>query len=347
MGCPSRRRPGRTCVDGTANEAQAPISLQHLRKVYPDQTVAVDDLSLDIGAGEVVVLIGPSGCGKSTVLRMVNRLIEPTSGRVVLDGDDVTTVDPTLLRRKIGYVIQNVGLFPHQDVRTNVGTVPRLLGWDKARITRRTDELLEQVGLDPARYGKRYPHELSGGQRQRVGVARALAADPLVLLMDEPFSAVDPIVRGRLQEEFLRLRSTVRKTTIVVTHDLQEAIRLGDRIAVLSDHAHLEQYATPAELLAAPANDFVEQFIGEDRGIMRLSVTPVPRDRLRPVDGLTVDRAPSVPVESTLREALAEMLAEEAELVLVKDGETTLGALTAEDVRVALAAADTQAQLRQ
>jgi len=327
-------------VDGTANGAQAPISLQHLRKVYPDQTVAVDDLSLDIGAGEVVVLIGPSGCGKSTVLRMVNRLIEPTSGRVFLDGDDVTTVDSTQLRRKIGYVIQNVGLFPHQNVRTNVGTVPRLLGWDKERVARRTDELLEQVGLDPGRYGKRYPHELSGGQRQRVGVARALAADPVVLLMDEPFSAVDPIVRGRLQEEFLRLRSTVRKTTIVVTHDLQEAIRLGDRIAVLSDHAHLEQYATPAELLAAPANEFVEQFIGEDRGIMRLSVTPVPRDRLRQVDSLEADGAPSVPIGSTLREALAEMLAAESQLVLVRDGDKTLGALTAEDVRMALAAAD-------
>jgi osmoprotectant transport system ATP-binding protein len=333
-------------VDATANDAEAPISLEHLRKVYPDQTVAVDDLSLDIGAGEVVVLIGPSGCGKSTVLRMVNRLIEPTSGRVVLDGDDVTKVDPTQLRRKIGYVIQNVGLFPHQNVRTNVGTVPRLLGWEKDRVAKRTDELLDQVGLDPARYGKRYPHELSGGQRQRVGVARALAADPVVLLMDEPFSAVDPIVRGRLQEEFLRLRSTVRKTTIVVTHDLQEAIRLGDRIAVLSDHAHLEQYATPAELLAAPANEFVEQFIGEDRGIMRLSVTPIDRDRLRPLDGLPIDGAPTVPVESTLREALAEMLAEEAELVLVKDGATILGALTAEDVRVALASVNHSAGSR-
>jgi osmoprotectant transport system ATP-binding protein len=326
-------------VDRTANQDAAPITLERLRKVYPDQTVAVDELSLDIKAGEVVVLIGPSGCGKSTVLRMVNRLIEPTSGRVLLGGEDVTAVDPVRLRRTIGYVIQNVGLFPHQNVRTNVGTVPRLLGWDKARVAKRSDELLEQVGLDPARYGKRYPHELSGGQRQRVGVARALAADPLVLLMDEPFSAVDPIVRGRLQEEFLRLRSTVRKTTIVVTHDLQEAIRLGDRIAVLSDHAHLEQYATPAELLAAPANEFVERFIGDDRGIMRLSVTPVPRTGLRPlsaVDG--ADSAPSVSADATLREALGEMLATGHGLVVVRDGETALGALTAEDVRAALPA---------
>jgi osmoprotectant transport system ATP-binding protein len=314
-----------------------PITLDRLRKVYPDQTVAVDELSLDIKAGEVVVLIGPSGCGKSTVLRMVNRLIEPTAGRVLLGGEDVTTVDPVRLRRTIGYVIQNVGLFPHQTVRTNVGTVPRLLGWDKARVAKRSEELLEQVGLDPGRFGGRYPHELSGGQRQRVGVARALAADPLVLLMDEPFSAVDPIVRGRLQEEFLRLRSTVRKTTIVVTHDLQEAIRLGDRIAVLSDHAHLEQYATPAELLAAPANAFVERFIGDDRGIMRLSVTPVPRTGLRPLS--TVDDMPSVAVTATLREALAEMLATGHEQVVVRDGETALGALTAEDVRAALAEA--------
>jgi osmoprotectant transport system ATP-binding protein len=329
-------------VDRTANGASAPISLEGLRKVYPDQTVAVDNLSLDIGAGEVVVLIGPSGCGKSTVLRMVNRLIEPTAGRVKVDGEDVTQVDPTQLRRKIGYVIQNVGLFPHQTVRTNVGTVPRLLGWDKARVAQRTDELLDQVGLDPARYGKRYPHELSGGQRQRVGVARALAADPLVLLMDEPFSAVDPIVRGRLQEEFLRLRSTVRKTTIVVTHDLQEAIRLGDRIAVLSEGAHLEQYATPAELLANPANDFVERFIGDDRGIMRLSVTPVPRDGLRDVSTLPAadaDGAPRVTASATLREALAEMLAAGSDAVLVTDGDGVIGALTAEDVRAALAAA--------
>jgi osmoprotectant transport system ATP-binding protein len=327
-------------VDRTAKDAAAPISLERLRKVYPDQTVAVEDLSLDIGAGEVVVLIGPSGCGKSTVLRMVNRLIEPTGGRVVLAGEDVLTTDPVQLRRKIGYVIQNVGLFPHQTVRANVGTVPKLLGWDKARIARRTDELLEQVGLEPTQYGKRYPHELSGGQRQRVGVARALAADPVVLLMDEPFSAVDPIVRGRLQEEFLRLRSTEKKTTIVVTHDLQEAIRLGDRIAVLSDHAHLEQFATPAELLAAPANDFVERFIGDDRGIMRLSVTPVPRTGLRPLSSVDADGAPRVAADATLREALAEMLAEGSQLVIVHDGGEALGALTADDVRAALAAVD-------
>jgi osmoprotectant transport system ATP-binding protein len=326
-------------VDRTAKNEAAPITLDRLRKVYADQTVAVDELTLDIGAGEVVVLIGPSGCGKSTVLRMVNRLIEPSAGRVLLDGEDITQVDPVRLRRTIGYVIQNVGLFPHQTVRTNVGTVPRLLGWDKARVATRTDELLDLVGLDPSRYGKRYPHELSGGQRQRVGVARALAADPVLLLMDEPFSAVDPIVRSRLQEEFIRLRSTVRKTTILVTHDLQEAIRLGDRIAVLSDHAHLEQYATPGELLAAPANAFVEQFIGEDRGIMRLSVTPVPRDKLGPPPTGEEDGRPNVPASATLREALAAMLAAGHDSVVVRDGETAVGTLTAEEIRAALAAA--------
>ncbi|WP_238015514.1 ABC transporter ATP-binding protein [Dactylosporangium sp. AC04546] len=326
-------------MDRTANPGAAPISLDRLRKVYPDGTVAVDELSLDVEGGEVTVLIGPSGCGKSTVLRMVNRLIEPSGGRVLVSGEDVTAADPVRLRRTIGYVIQNVGLFPHQTVRANVGTVPRMLGWDKARIAARTDELLELVGLEPGRYAKRYPHELSGGQRQRVGFARALAADPVVLLMDEPFSAVDPINRGRLQDEFRRLHQAVRKTTILVTHDLQEAVKLGDRIAVLSDHAHLEQYATPAELLAKPANEFVERFVGEDRGIMRLSVTPIPRDGLRPV-GEAGEGAPTVPVTATLREAFGAMLAEGHGAVVVVDGGSPLGALTAADVQVALAAVD-------
>ncbi len=223
----------------------ASITLDGIGKRYPDGTEAVRDLSLHVDAGELVVLIGPSGCGKSTVLRMVNRLIEPTGGRILLGDDDVTRVDPVRLRRQIGYVIQNVGLFPHQTVAANVATVPRLLGWSTERARHRVGELLELVGLDPAQFGRRYPHELSGGQRQRVGVARALAADPVVLLMDEPFSAVDPIVRTRLQEEFLRLQAEVRKTIVLVTHDLDEAVRLGDRIAVLSEGGRLEQYDTP------------------------------------------------------------------------------------------------------
>ncbi|WP_433213826.1 ABC transporter ATP-binding protein [Dactylosporangium sp. CS-047395] len=325
-------------MDVTAKHDAAPITLDRLRKVYPDGTVAVGELSLEIGSGEVTVLIGPSGCGKSTVLRMVNRLIEPSGGRILIDGADATAADPTQLRRTIGYVIQNVGLFPHQTVRANVGTVPRMLGWDKRRITERTDELLELVGLTPAQYAKRYPHELSGGQRQRVGFARALAADPRVLLMDEPFSAVDPINRGRLQDEFLRLRQAVRKTTILVTHDLQEAIKLGDRIAVLSDHAQLQQYATPAELLARPGNEFVERFVGEDRGIMRLSVTPIPATGLRPV-GEAGDGAPVVSSGATLREAFGAMLAAGKGAVVVRDGDSPIGALTAADVQVALASA--------
>jgi osmoprotectant transport system ATP-binding protein len=325
-------------VDVTAKHDAAPITLDRLRKVYPDGTVAVGELSLEIGSGEVTVLIGPSGCGKSTVLRMVNRLIEPSDGRILIDGAEVTTADPVRLRRTIGYVIQNVGLFPHQTVRANVGTVPRMLGWDRRRIAERTDELLDLVGLEPARYAGRYPHELSGGQRQRVGFARALAADPRVLLMDEPFSAVDPINRGRLQDEFLRLREAVRKTTILVTHDLQEAIKLGDRIAVLSDHAQLQQYATPAELLARPGNDFVERFVGEDRGIMRLSVTPIPADGLRPA-GEAGEGAPVVAAGATLREAFGAMLAAGRGAVVVRDGDTLIGALTAADVQVALASA--------
>ncbi len=310
-----------TAASGTA----AGIVLDGVGKTYPDGTVAVGGLTLDVAAGELVTLVGPSGCGKSTVLRMVNRLIEPTSGRVLLDGEDVTAADPVELRRRIGYVIQNVGLFPHQNIRANVGTVPRLLGWRSARVKARSDELLGLVGLDPARFAKRYPHELSGGQRQRVGVARALAADPVVLLMDEPFSAVDPIVRTRLQEEFLRLQAAVRKTIVLVTHDLDEAVRLGDRIAVLSEGGKLEQYVPPAELLAEAATSMVRDFVGADRGVRRLAVTPV-RSALRPVDGEhDVDRLPSVAVTGTLYDALAAMLVADSLHVAVRDGGSVVG----------------------
>jgi len=317
----------------------ASISLDGVRKEYPDGTVAVQRLSLDIDAGEIAVLIGPSGCGKSTVLRMINRLIEPTAGRIRIDGVDVLRADAVTLRRTIGYVIQNVGLFPHQTVIANIGTVPRLLGWPRRRIRERSTELLELVGLDPARFGKRYPHELSGGQRQRVGVARALAADPVVLLMDEPFSAVDPIVRGRLQDEFLRLQQTVRKTVVLVTHDIDEAVKLGDRIAVLSEGGHLQQYAPPAELLAGPATDFVREFVGEDRGIKRLAVTPIPADRLRPA---TVDEEPQVPLTGSLQDVLSAMLREGTTRVVVGDDGAAVGALTANDVAELLASADRQ-----
>jgi osmoprotectant transport system ATP-binding protein len=324
-------------VDGT--RTAAPISLERVRKQYPDGTVAVDGLTLDLAAGETTVLIGPSGCGKSTVLRMINRLIEPTGGTIRVDGVDVAGQDAAKLRRNIGYVIQNVGLFPHQTIGVNVGTVPRLLGWPKARVLERVGELLTLVGLDPDRYATRYPHELSGGQRQRVGVARALAADPVVLLMDEPFSAVDPIVRTRLQDEFRRLQETVRKTVVLVTHDIDEAVRLGDRIAVLAEHGRLQQFAPPAELLAAPANDFVREFVGGDRGIKLLAVTPIPRDRLRPGTGL--DKAPVVAADATLQEALAVMLREGSNRVVVRTNGTTEGVLTADDIVAILAAPTT------
>ncbi|MGZ4618988.1 MAG: ABC transporter ATP-binding protein [Frankiaceae bacterium] len=249
------------------------IRLDGISKRYPDGTVAVAHLDIVVPRGELVCLVGPSGCGKTTTMRMVNRLIEPTTGRVVLDGRDVTKVDPVQLRRHVGYVIQQVGLFPHRTVRDNVGTVCRLLGWPKQKIRARADELLDLVGLEPATFGERYAHQLSGGQQQRVGVARALAADPPVLLMDEPFSAIDPIARDRLQTEFLRIQDEVRKTVMFVTHDIEEAVRLGDRIAVFRAGGHLEQYDTPAQVLGAPATEFVADFVGADRGLRRLAVT--------------------------------------------------------------------------
>ena len=256
------------------------IRFEAVSKHYGNGVYAVQDLNLEVTTGELCVLVGPSGGGKTTVLRMVNRLVEPSSGRIVIDGQDIATVDPVELRRRTGYVIQQSGLFPHLKVADNVAAVPNLLGWDRARVRSRVDEMLDLVGLDPATYAGRYPHELSGGQAQRVGVARALAGDPPVLLMDEPFGAVDPIQRDRLQQEFLRLHAQVQKTVILVTHDVDEAVRMGDRIAVLSQGGVLEQYETPAELLAHPATAFVSDFIGADRGLRRLAVTPIEVDDL-------------------------------------------------------------------
>ncbi|MFI6332299.1 ABC transporter ATP-binding protein [Micromonospora chersina] len=311
-----------------AGHGAASITLERIRKRYPDGTEAVRELSLEVKAGELVVLIGPSGCGKSTVLRMINRLIEPTDGRILLGDDDVTRVDPVTLRRRIGYVIQNVGLFPHQTVAANVATVPGLLGWSRERTRARVDELLELVGLDPGQFGRRYPHELSGGQRQRVGVARALAADPVVLLMDEPFSAVDPIVRTRLQEEFLRLQAEVRKTIVLVTHDLDEAVRLGDRIAVLSEGGRLEQYDTPAALLGSPASPFVREFVGADRGIRRLAVTPVTREVLDPLPADGGADLPTVPLGGSAYDALGGLLTSGAEHAVVTEDGRPVGLLS-------------------
>src|SRR3712207_1480454 len=255
------------------------INLENLTKVFPGQDEpAVDDLSMEIYEGEIVVLVGPSGCGKTTTMKMVNRLIEPTSGRIILEGEDVTKVNSDNLRRRIGYVIQQIGLFPHMTIADNIATVPKMLGWDKKRISDRVDELLETVSMDVS-YRERYPKELSGGQRQRIGVARAMAADPPVLLMDEPFGAIDPITRERLQNEFLRLQGEIRKTIVFVTHDIDEAIKMGDRVAVMKEGGHLAQYAAPAELLMAPADEFVEQFVGADRQLKRLAL-----QRVRDID---------------------------------------------------------------
>ena len=257
------------------------ITFESVSKSFPDGTTAVDDLDLEIRKGEVTVLVGPSGCGKTTTLRMVNRMIEASSGRIVVDGQDIRQVDPPQLRRRIGYVIQQIGLFPHRTIGENIATVPELVGWDKRRTKARIDELLQLVGL-PAEVVDRYPHQLSGGQRQRVGVARALAVDPPIMLMDEPFGAVDPIVRSRLQDEFLRLQQEVQKTIVFVTHDIDEAIKMGDRIAILQQGGVLAQYDPPADLLAEPASDFVADFLGAERGLKRLALIPVSAVKAEP-----------------------------------------------------------------
>ena len=270
------------------------IRFERVRKEYGGE-VAVDDLTLDVREHELLVLVGPSGCGKSTTLRMANRLVEPTSGRIELAGEDVTHVDPVQLRRRIGYVIQGVGLFPHRTVAQNVATVPVLLGWDRRRTGDRVNQLLGLVGLDPARYARRYPHELSGGERQRVGVARALAADPPVLLMDEPFGAVDPVGRARLQSEFLRLHADLGTTVVMVTHDVDEAVRMADRMVVLSKGAHVEQLAAPLEVVARPATPAVADLVGRGRTGSLLSLGTLEREDL---DGLGAPLRPSRPAVS-------------------------------------------------
>src|SRR6202022_2754914 len=250
------------------------IRLEKVTKRFPGGHAAVRELTIQFPTGQLTMLVGPSGCGKTTTLKMINRLIEPSEGRIFHDEQDVTHVDPVVLRLRMGYVIQNVGLFPHLSIADNVATVPRLLRWDKEKIQRRVTELLELVGLDPKQFAHRYPHQLSGGQRQRVGVARALGADPPVLLMDEPFGAIDRIARARLQNAFLRIQRGGGNTVVFVTHDIDEAIKLGDRIAVMNA-GRLEQYDTPAAILAKPATDLVVDLLGPDRGLKRLSVTPI------------------------------------------------------------------------
>src|SRR5437763_67708 len=325
---------------GTGREypRAAMLRLESVSKRYSSRTV-VHELSLDVDEGEVCVLVGPSGCGKTTTLKMINRLIEPSSGRILLDDEDVTRGDPVKLRRRMGYVIQQVGLFPHETVAQNVATVPRLLGWDRKRTRARVEELLDLVGLDPAEFRERYPDQLSGGQRQRVGVARALAADPPVLLMDEPFGAIDPIARDRLQAEFLRLQDELKKTVVFVTHDVDEAVRLGDRIAVLRQGGVLEQYDTPANVLGRPATDFVADFVGGDRGLKRLSVTPIDVSGLAPPPGELRDVSDveaQVPVGATLKDALAQLLLHDAPFVAVVDGDRCLGVLSPDSLHAEL-----------
>ena len=292
------------------------IRLDHVTKNYEgSDRHAVDSLDLEIETGTTVAMIGPSGCGKTTTMRMINRLETPTVGRVLVNGRDIAETDEKQLRRSIGYVIQQVGLFPHMTIERNIATVPRLLGWDKAKTDRRIDELLDLVSLDPAVMRKRLPHELSGGQRQRVGFARALAADPAIMLMDEPFGAIDPITRVKLQDEFRQILKKVSKTVVIVTHDLDEAIKMGDRIAIMRD-GRLLQYDTPEAVLARPANDFVENFLGPDRAIKRLSLIQVSSAMGAPAEQAS---AVSIAPDASLHAALSLMLADDLAGLDVRD----------------------------
>jgi len=340
-------------TDHPTQSTAEPLEFRGATKRYPGASeAAVDGLTLEVPAGEICVLVGPSGCGKTTAMRMVNRMVDITEGDILLGGRSVTERRPDLLRREIGYVIQQVGLFPHRTIAQNIATVPDLLGWDRARRDDRVRELLELTGLEQE-LASRFPAQLSGGQRQRVGVARALAADPPVMLMDEPFGAIDPINRERLQNEFLRLQERVRKTILFVTHDIDEAIKMGDRIAVLQRGGRLQQYATPAELLMQPANDFVRDFVGADRALKRLALLRVrdvdlwrPDDipyRLilddagRPVAWADGDGRPSGAVtvverDDVLRDALSDLLAGESQYGAVVDEHGRLAGILSVEV---------------
>jgi osmoprotectant transport system ATP-binding protein len=298
----------------------AEIVFEHVTKRYPGQDrPAVDDLSLTIPAGEICVLIGPSGGGKTTAMKLVNRLIPLTEGDITIDGTSILDLDPVELRRGIGYVIQQIGLFPHMTIEANVATVPKLVGWDRERTRARARELLDLVGLDPDEYARRYPAQLSGGQRQRVGLARAMAADPPLMLMDEPFGAIDPITRERLQNDFLRLHREVRKTVIFVTHDIDEAIRMGDRIAILRQGGRLAQFDTPEAILANPADEFVADFVGADRGLKRLGLRKLADVDLLSEPAGRADHRPQAPPETTLRDALSLMLTEGSNALVVRE----------------------------
>ena len=300
------------------------LVLDHVTKRYPDGQVAVREVSLTVSDGETCVLVGPSGCGKTTTLRMLNRMVEPTSGRILLDGEDVRGMDPVHLRLRMGYVIQQIGLFPHLTVGENVATVPRLLGWERSRIQDRVRELLELVGLGAEQYARRYPRQLSGGQQQRVGVARALAGDPPVLLMDEPFGAIDRVTRERLQDEFVDIQRRMRKTVVFVTHDIDEAVKMGDRIAILNEGA-VEQVDAPARLLAQPGTPFVERFLGPERATRRLAVLGIDSARLEPG---TDEAAAEVDATATLAGVLQVMLLHDTDRVSVRQDGQVVGTLS-------------------
>lgn len=302
------------------------LELDRVSKQYPGQQVAaVEEFSMRIDPGELIMFVGPSGCGKTTTMKMINRIIEPTSGSIRIGGNDVLSLDGNELRRHIGYVIQQIGLFPHFTIAENIATVPKLLGWSKARIAERVEELLTTVQLDPGVFANRYPRQLSGGQQQRVGVARALAADPPVMLMDEPFGATDPITREKLQAEFLRLQEDIGKTIIFVTHDFEEAIRMGDRIAVLGERSRIEQFDTPANILANPASEYVSSFIGQGAALKRLALMPVSEAALGAAAG---DAPPqTIGVRDSLREALDRLVVTGAPRINVLDGDRIVGSI--------------------
>ena len=313
------------------SQTAATLEFREATKVYGrGADPAVDKLSLTVDAGDICVLVGPSGCGKTTAMRMVNRMIDITDGDILLDGKSVRDRDPAALRREIGYAIQQIGLFPHKTVGDNVGTVPKLLGWDKARVRKRSDELLDLVGLDPEQMRDRFPSQLSGGQRQRVGVARALAADPPLMLMDEPFGAIDPINRERLQDEFLRLQGELRKTIVFVTHDIDEAIKMGDKIAILREGGHLAQYASPEEILSRPADEFVARFVGADRGLKRLALTKLGDLQLDQLNG----HRPGLrlPAGMSVRDGLSAMLAADGSDAVVMQDDRELGIASVQTV---------------
>ncbi len=313
--------PSAFAKSGEPESRAAELELRHVSKRYAGQREpAIADLSLTVPAGEVCVLVGPSGSGKTTAMRLINRMIAISGGDIVLGGRSVLERDARELRREIGYVIQQIGLFPHQTVAQNIATVPHLLGWPKQRIAARVRELLELIGLDGGEIGERYPAQLSGGQRQRVGVARALAADPPLMLMDEPFGAIDPINRARLQDEFLALQRQVRKTIVFVTHDIDEAIKMGDRIAILREGGELAQYDTPRAILTHPADEFVARFVGADRGIKRLSLTTVGELELL-APAADPPGAPQASAQTSVRDALSMILTADGAPLTVLDGD--------------------------